>query len=120
MSYLAETVVLNADELYYRQVFGEVIRALQGVSDRVEWGELGTAYVRIDGMEALYGGEEQVVQALLEAVPADLTARIGVADAKFPAFVAARMREPGCRGRRRMCGGSWRRIRWSCCRWRRM
>ena len=95
VSYLAETVVLNADELYYRQVFGEVIRALQGVSDRVEWGELGTAYVRIDGMEALYGGEEQVVQALLEAVPADLTARIGVADAKFPAFVAARMREPG-------------------------
>ena len=95
VSYLAETVVLNADELYYRQVFGEVIRALQGVSDRVEWGELGTAYVRIDGMEALYGGEAQVVQALLEAVPADLTARIGVADAKFPAFVAARMREPG-------------------------
>ncbi len=95
VSYLAETVVLNADEPYYRQVFGEVIRALQGVSDRVEWGELGTAYVRIDGMEALYGGEVQVVRALLEAVPADLTARIGVADAKFPAFVAARMREPG-------------------------
>jgi len=95
VSYLAETVVLNADELYYRQVFGEVIRALQGVSDRVEGAELGTAYVRIDGLEALYGGEEQVVRALLEAVPADLTARIGVADAKFPAFVAARMREPG-------------------------
>ena len=91
----AETVVLNADEPYYRQVFGEVVRALQGVSDRVEWGELGTAYVRIDGMEALYGGEEQAVWALLEAVPADLTPRIGVADAKFPACVAARMREPG-------------------------
>ncbi len=95
VSYLTETVVLNADELYYRQVFGEVIRALQGVSDRVEGGELGTAYVRIDGLEGMYGGEEQVVRALLEAVPADLTARIGVADAKFPAFVAARMREPG-------------------------
>ena len=95
VSYLAETVVLNADELYYRQVFGEVIRALQGVSDRVESAELGTAYVRIDGLEGMYGGEEGVVRALLEAVPADLTARIGVADAKFPAFVAARMREPG-------------------------
>lgn len=95
VSYLAETVVLNADKPYYRQVFGEVIRALQGVSDRVEWDDLGTAYVRIDGMEALYGGEDQVVRALLEAVPADLTARIGVADAKFPAFVAARIREPG-------------------------
>ena len=41
VSYLAETVVLNADEPYYRQIFGEVIRALQGVSDRVEGGELG-------------------------------------------------------------------------------
>ena len=95
VSYLAETVVLNADELYYRQIFGEVIRSLQGVSDRVEGAELGTTYVRIDGLEGMYGGEEGVVRALLEAVPADLTARIGVADAKFPAFVAARMREPG-------------------------
>ena len=95
VSYVAEAVVLNADELYYRQIFGEVIRSLQGISDRVEGGELGTAYVRIDGLEGMYGGEEGVVRALLEAVPADLTARIGVADAKFPAFVAARMREPG-------------------------
>lgn len=95
VSYLGETVVLNADELYYRQVFGKVIRALQGVSDRVEGAELGTAYVRLDGLEGLYGGEAQAVQALLEAAPADLTPRIGVADAKFPAFVAARMREPG-------------------------
>lgn len=95
VSYLEETVVLNADELYYQQVFGAVIRALQGVSDRVEGAELGTAYVRLDGLEGLYGGEEQAVQALLEAAPADLTPRIGVADAKFPAFVAARMREPG-------------------------
>ena len=72
-----------------------MIQALQGVSDRVEGAELGTAYVRIDGMEGMYGGEEGVVRALLEAVPADLTTRIGVADAKFPAFVAARTREPG-------------------------
>ncbi len=95
VSYVAEAVVLNADELYYRQIFGEVIRALQGVSDRVEGGELGTAYVRLDGLEALYGGEERVLCALLDAVPADLKPRIGVADAKFPAFVAARTRAPG-------------------------
>ena len=114
VSYVAEAVVLNADELYYRQIFGEVIRSLQGVSDRVEGGELGTAYVRLDGLEGLYGGEERVVRALLDAVPADLKPRIGVADAKFPAFVAARMRAPGCHTRPRRCGGSWRRIRSSC------
>ena len=95
VSYVADTVVLNADEPYYRQIFGEVIRSLQGISDRVEGGELGTAYVRLDGLESLFGGEERVVRALLDAVPADLKPRIGVADAKFPAFVAARMRAPG-------------------------
>ena len=63
VSYVADTVVLNADEPYYRQIFGEVIRSLQGISDRVEGGELGTAYVRLDGLEGLYGGEERVVRA---------------------------------------------------------
>ena len=95
VSQQADTVVLSADEPYYRQIFGELLRALQGVSDRVEGAELGTAYVRLDGLEAMYGGEAGALAALLAAVPADLNARIGVADAKFPAFVAARTREAG-------------------------
>ncbi|MDE0069991.1 MAG: hypothetical protein OXO48_09775 [Caldilineaceae bacterium] len=95
VSQQAETVVLRADEPYYRQIFGELLRSLQGVSDRVEGAELGTAYVRLDGLEAMYGDEAGLLDALLAAVPADLNARIGVADAKFPAFVAARTREAG-------------------------
>ena len=39
----------------------------------------------------MYHGEAGVVSALLNAVPAYLNPRIGVADVKFPAFVAARM-----------------------------
>ena len=46
VSQQADTVVLSADEPYYRQIFGELLRALQGVSDRVEGAELGTAYVQ--------------------------------------------------------------------------
>ena len=38
----------------------------------------------------MYRGEAGAVSALLNAVPAYLNPRIGVADAKFPAFVAAR------------------------------
>ena len=86
----ANAVVLDADQPHYRRVFGQVLASLQGISDRVEGAELGTAYVRIDGLEGLYRGEARVVSALLNAVPAYLTPRIGVADAKFPAFVAAR------------------------------
>ncbi len=86
----ANAVVLDADRTHYRRVFGRVLASLQGISDRVEEAGLGTAYVRIDGLEGMYRGEAGSVSALLNAVPAYLNARIGVAGAKFPAFVAAR------------------------------
>ena len=81
--------VLDADEPHYRRVFGQVLSSLQEISDRVEEADLGTAYVRLDGLEGLFRGEAGVASALLNAVPAYLTPRVGVADAKFPAFVAA-------------------------------
>ncbi len=90
LSRCPDTTVLEADEPAYRRVFQQALTALQGVSDRVEGAELGTAYVGLDGLEALHGGETALVRALREAIPRDLSPRIGVAEAKFPAFVAAR------------------------------
>ena len=87
-------LVLEADEPHYRRVFAQVIASLQGISDRVEGSELETAYVRLDGLERMYGGEARLVNALLNAVPQDLTPRTGVAEAKFPALVAAKVSEP--------------------------
>ena len=49
-------VVFDADEPHYRRVFGQMLSALQGISDRVERAELGTAYVRIDGLEGVADG----------------------------------------------------------------
>ena len=46
----ANAVVLDADEPHYRRVFGQVLSSLQGISDRVEEADLGTAYVRLDGL----------------------------------------------------------------------
>ena len=63
----ANAVVLDADEPHYRRVFGELLSSLQRVSDRVEGTELGTAYVRLDGLERLYRGEAGAVSALLNA-----------------------------------------------------
>ena len=85
----ADAVVLDADEPFYRRVFGGVMASLRGVSDRVEAAELGVAYARLDGLERLYGGEGGVAAALLGAVPGYLGPRAGVGDGKFPAFVAA-------------------------------
>ncbi|MXW57295.1 MAG: hypothetical protein F4124_12390 [Acidimicrobiia bacterium] len=99
MSHHASAVVLDADEPCYRRAFRRMVADLQHVSDRVEAADLGTAYVRLDGLEGLYGGESGAVSALMSALPAFLSPRVGVADAKFPAFVAARTRRgPGACG----------------------
>ena len=90
----AGSALLEADEPAYRRVFHRMLASLQGVSDRVEAGEPGTAYARLDGLEDLYGGEARAVNALLNSVPQHLEPRAGVADAKFPALVAARAASP--------------------------
>ena len=94
MSCQAGVSVLEADEAAYRRVFHRMLTGLQGVSDRVEDAGLGNAYVGLSGLEAMYGGEVPLVTALLNAVQEDLAPRAGVADGKFPAFVAARTGRP--------------------------
>ena len=94
LSIRSGALVLEADEPHYLRVFAQVFASLQGISDRVEGAELGTAYIRLDGLERMYGGEARLVNALLNAVPQDLAPRVGVAEAKFPAFVAAKTSDP--------------------------
>jgi nucleotidyltransferase/DNA polymerase involved in DNA repair len=94
LSRQTDGAVLEADEAHYRRVFHRMLISLQGISDRVEGAELGTAYARLDGLEALYGGEARLVNALLNAVPQYLMPRVGVGDAKFPAYAAARSSRP--------------------------
>ncbi|MXZ90227.1 MAG: hypothetical protein F4W95_12445 [Chloroflexi bacterium] len=82
--------VLEADEGAYRREFQRMLLSLQRVSDRVEGAEMGTAYVRLDGLESMYSGEARLVTTLLNATPQYLAPRVGVGNAKFPAYVAAR------------------------------
>lgn len=89
-----EAVVLEADEPHYRRVFQQTLSALQEVADRVEDAGLGVAYVALDGLEILYGGEEQLARALLDALPSSLLPRLGIGDGKFPTLAAARSSEP--------------------------
>ena len=89
LSQQADTLILEADEPTYRSVFRQTLTALQEVSDQVEDVALGTAYVRVAGLNEMYGGEDELVAALHGAIPGYLQARIGIGEGKFPAFVAA-------------------------------
>ena len=82
-------MVLEADEQSYRKVLSQMLASMQGISDRVERSDMGVAYVGLDGLEDMYGGDARLVNSLLNAAPQDLAPRVGVAHAKFPALVAA-------------------------------
>ena len=90
LSHRADATVVKADEPTYHKAFSDVLASLQEVSDAVEEGGLGVAYARLDGLFAMHGGEARLALALLSAVPAHLQPRLGIADGKFPAYVAAR------------------------------
>ena len=95
LSLHAGALTIDADEPAYRKAFQQAITALQSISDRVEDAGLGAAYVRLDGLQEMYRGEARLVCALVDALPAYLRPRMGVAGAKFPAFVAALGSSPG-------------------------
>ena len=89
LSRCKDATLLQADEPYYLEVFDLVIELLMQRSPLVEKAELGRAYVGLEGLEEMYGGEARLIVSLLQAVPHDLNPRIGLATGKFPAYVAA-------------------------------
>ena len=83
-------VLLEPDEPHYAREFEELLDALGEVSDRVEAAGLGLAYVGLDGLAPMYGGEAPMLDALCAAVPEGFKARVGLGPNRFTAFVAAR------------------------------
>ncbi|MDP2728297.1 MAG: DNA polymerase Y family protein [Dehalococcoidia bacterium] len=87
-------VLLEADLALYQAAFDHLLDALEMVSPLVEGEGLGLAYVDLDGLEELYGGEEAMLAALARSV-VPFQADIGVGQAKFTAYLAARSSRPG-------------------------
>ncbi len=92
-------VLLAADGPYYEKAFAGVIHSLEQRSPLVEPAGLGCAYVGLDGLEAMYGGEASLIASLLKGVPQAFNPRLGVAAGKFPAYAAA-VTSPGGRATR--------------------
>jgi DNA polymerase-4/protein ImuB len=87
--------LIEADDAYYRAQFDQILDALAERSPVVEDAGLGCAYVGLDGLEALYGGDGRLVLALQNAVPDYYRSRVGVGSGKFAAYLAAMSAEPG-------------------------
>jgi len=102
------------DPVHYDEQFTRLLAALSEVSPVVEPAELGRAYVGTDGLEGLYGGPEEIVEAIkrgtrnaergtevgsslaCSAFPLPRSAfRVGWGRGKFVSWVAASRAKPG-------------------------
>ena len=95
LSRCRDSVLVEPDPTAYRHAFEEALASVEALGADVEEATLGTAYVRLSGLELLYGGLEGVLTAVAGAVPAYLAPRIGAARSKFTARVVAREARSG-------------------------
>jgi nucleotidyltransferase/DNA polymerase involved in DNA repair len=82
-------VLLEADDMYYQRVFDEIIETLHNKSPFIEKADIGCAFLDMSGSEGIYGGDDGIVAALLNAVPRNMNPRVGLAKSKFPAYIGA-------------------------------
>jgi nucleotidyltransferase/DNA polymerase involved in DNA repair len=87
-------VVLPPDLPHYQRRFDEILDFLDSYTPAVEVGELGTAYLSLDG---LADDPEPFAEGLISSLHRRLgfMASVGVAGGKFAARVAARITRPG-------------------------
>ena len=87
--------VLEARPARVRHAASQLVEAAASVSPLVEEAAPGEVYADLRGLEGLYPHKDALAQALLEAAPRELGARLGVADSRFTARVAAFAAQPG-------------------------
>jgi DNA polymerase-4 len=95
MAQCKEAVLLQADSPHYNDAFDNLVRSLEMRSPLVEKAGMGCAYVGLEGLDLMYGGEARVIASMIQAAPQEFNPRVGVAGGKFPAYVAAATAEGG-------------------------
>ena len=90
-----EALLLQADINYYWGLFNEILDSLEEKSPLVENFDLGQAYLGLDGLELIYPDDKSLVGSVRKAIPGALSAQMGIARGKFPAYLAALDSPPG-------------------------
>ena len=83
----AETI--SADLPHYRDMFEQILDSLQQVSPLVEGGTEGTVYMGTSGLELLYPKKDDLACEVRRSIPAGFEIKMGQAEGKFPAYLAA-------------------------------
>src|SRR5882762_3446883 len=60
--------LIEPDPVHYDDCFARVLTALNEISPVIESGELGLAYVGIDGLEGIFGSPGEIVEAIRRTV----------------------------------------------------
>ena len=89
LSLQGEAELIHADIPYYCSVFNGILDSLEKTSPLVEGTDLGNIYIGLDGLQLIYGNDDVLVKAVHTAIPDIFDVRIGIAEDKFPAYLAA-------------------------------
>jgi DNA polymerase-4/protein ImuB len=84
--------LVEPDPVHYDEQFAALLAALGEVSPVIEPGELGLAYVGVDGLEGIFGSIAKIIDAIMRRTPH--AARLGWGVGKFTAWVAASRAKP--------------------------
>ncbi|MDX9986325.1 MAG: hypothetical protein RBR99_02530 [Dehalococcoidales bacterium] len=90
-----EAETISADLPHYRDMFEQILDCLQQVSPLVENGAEGIVYMGTSGLELLYPEKGDLAHAVRKAVSTEFEVRMGQAEGKFPAYLAATHSRPG-------------------------
>jgi len=89
LSVCKDVILLESNESYYEETFESLLQNMESRSPIVEKYSLGHAYIGLDGLEPMYGGEARLITNLMHSVPSYFNPRMGVSESKFPAYLAA-------------------------------
>jgi DNA polymerase IV len=87
--------ILHADMSHYWESFNGILDALELKSPLVEGIELGDIYIGADGLQLIYSNDDQLAADFGAVIPQVYEARIGLAEGKFAAYLAAGQSKAG-------------------------
>jgi DNA polymerase IV len=89
LSRYGEVELVQADMPGYWHTFNGLLDRLEERSPLVEGEELGLAYLDVDGLQIIYPDDGALADAVRASVPEAFMPLIGIAEGKFPAYLAA-------------------------------